>query len=187
MVERLTTLDTSFLYLDEPGAPRLVAGVLVLEKPSGGLESLAALVRARLPLVPRYRQRAMEVPGHLANPVWVDDPDFEPSYHIRRSALPKPGTETQLLDLVSRVTSRPLDRSRPLWEMYLVEGLAGNRVAVVTKTHPALIDGLSAIDIGQVLLDVSPDTETAEPDEWRPRPAPGWPTLLGQALAEYVR
>jgi diacylglycerol O-acyltransferase len=187
MVERLTTLDTSFLYLDDPDAPLLVAGVLVLEKPPGGLESLAALVRARLPLVPRYRQRAMEVPGHLANPVWADDPEFELGYHIRRSALPKPGTQAQLLDLVSRVTSRPLDRSRPLWEMYLVEGLAGNRVAVVTKTHPALIDGLSAIDIGQVLLDVTPDTETAEPDDWRPRPTPGRPTLVGQAVAEYVR
>lgn len=188
MVDRLTTLDTSFLYLDEPGAPLLVAGVLVLEKPPGGLESLAALVRARLPLVPRYRQRVVEVPGHLANPVWADDPDFDLGYHLRRSALPKPGTESQLLDLVSRVTSRPLDKARPLWEMYLVEGLSGNRVAVVTKTHPALIDGLSAIDIGQVLLDVTPDAEeVAEPDDWRPRPAPGWPALVGQAVSEYVR
>jgi WS/DGAT/MGAT family acyltransferase len=187
MVERLTTLDTSFLYLDEPGAPLLVAGVLVLEKPPGGLESLAALVSARLPLVPRYRQRVVEVPGHLANPAWVDDPDFELEYHLRRSALPKPGSESQLLDLVSRVTSRPMDRSRPLWEMYLVEGLAGNRVAVVTKTHPVLIDGLSAIDIGQVLLDVTPDAQEAEPDDWRPRPAPGRPALVGQAVAEYLR
>lgn len=187
MVERLTTLDTSFLYLDEPDTPLLVGGVLVLEKPPGGLESLADLVRARLPLVPRYRQRVVEVPGHLANPVWVDDPDFELGYHVRRSALPKPGTESQLLDLVSRVTSRPLDRARPLWEMYLVEGLSGDRVAVVTKTHPALIDGLSALDIGQVLLDVTPDAAATAPDTWQPRPAPGRPTLVGQAVAEYVR
>jgi diacylglycerol O-acyltransferase len=187
MVERLTTLDTSFLYLDEPGAPLHVGGVLVLEAPRNGLESLAAHVRARLPLVPRYRQRVVQIPGHLANPVWADDAEFDLGYHIRRSALPSPGSEAQLLDLVSRVTSRPLDRSRPLWEMYLVEGLAGNRVAVVTKTHPALIDGLSAIDIGQVLLDVTPDDSSPEPDDWRPRPAPGWPTLVGQALGEYVR
>lgn len=187
MVERLTTLDTSFLYLDEPGTPLLVAGVLVLEKPPDGLEALAALVRSRLPLVPRYRQRVLEVPGHLANPVWADDPDFDLGYHLRRSALPKPGTDSQLLELVSRVTSRPLDRSRPLWEMYLVEGLAGNRVAVVTKTHPALVDGLSAIDIGQVLLDVTPEQQGPEVDDWQPRPAPGWPALLGQAVAEYVR
>jgi diacylglycerol O-acyltransferase / wax synthase len=188
MVERLTTLDTSFLYLDEPGAPLHVGGVLVLEAPPDGLESLAALVVARLPLVPRYRQRVVQVPGHLANPVWADDAEFDAGYHIRRSALPAPGTEAQLLDMVSRVTSRPLDRSRPLWEMYLVEGLAGNRVAVVTKTHPALIDGLSAIDIGQVLLDVAPaDAAPDGPEEWRPRPAPGWPSLVGQALGDYVR
>ncbi|MCU1615061.1 MAG: Diacylglycerol O-acyltransferase, partial [Frankiales bacterium] len=145
MVERLTTLDTSFLYLDEPAAPLHVIGVLVLELPAGGLQSLADLVRARLPLVPRYRQRVVQVPASLANPVWVDDAEFDPGYHIRRSALPKPGGDGQLLELVSRVTSRPLDRHRPLWEMYLVEGLTGDRVAVVTKTHPALIDGLSAI------------------------------------------
>src|SRR3978361_581439 len=175
MAERLTNLDASFFYLDEPGAPLHVGGVLVLEAPAGGLDALAALVRARLPLVPRYRQRVVEVPGHLANPVWADDPDFDPGYHIRRSGLPKPGSQAQLLELVSRVTSRPLDRSRPLWEMYLVEGLSGNRVAVVTKTHPALIDGLSAIDIGQVLLDMSPYAPAPEPDHWAPRPAPGRP------------
>jgi WS/DGAT/MGAT family acyltransferase len=187
MVERLTTLETSFLYLDEPGAPLHVIGVLVLEIPPGGMQSLADLVRARLPLVPRYRQRVVQVPAHLANPVWVDDAEFDPGYHIRRSALPKPGGDGQLLELVSRVTSRPLNRHRPLWEMYLVEGLTGDRVAVVTKTHPALIDGLSAIDIGQVLLDVTPQAPAAEPDEWQPRRAPGWPALVGQALGEYVR
>ena len=92
MVERLTSLDASFLYLEEPGTPMHVGGVLVLEPPPGGLEALAALIEARLPLVPRYRQRVAEVPGHLANPVWVDDPDFDIAYHVRRSALPRPGT-----------------------------------------------------------------------------------------------
>ena len=125
MVERLSRLDASFLYLEEPGTPMHVGGVLILEAPPGGLEALAALVEARLSLVPRYRQRVAEVPGHLANPVWVDDPDFDLAYHLRRSGLPRPGTEAQLLDLVSRLTSRPLDRNRPLWEAYLVEGLSG--------------------------------------------------------------
>ena len=187
MAERLTNLDTSFLYLDEPGAPLHVGGVLVLESPPGGLESLAALVEARLPLVPRYRQRVVQVPGHLANPVWADDSAFDLGYHLRRSALPGPGSERQLLDMVSRVTSRPLDRSRPLWEMYLVEGLAGNRVAVLTKTHPALVDGLSALDIGQVLLDVDPDTGLPHAQEWRPRPAPGPLPLVRDAIGEHVR
>jgi WS/DGAT/MGAT family acyltransferase len=129
----------------------------------------------------------VEVPGHLANPVWVDDPEFDIAYHVRRNGLPRPGTEAQLLDLVSRLTSRPLDRARPLWEMYLVEGLSGGRVAVVTKTHPALVDGLSAIDIGQVLLDVEPDAPTPESGHWRPRRPPNGAQLVWQAIDEYVR
>lgn len=187
MAERLSTLDSSFLYLEEPGTPMHVAGVLILETPTGGVEALADLIKARLSLVPRYRQRVAEVPGHLANPVWVDDPDFDLDYHVRRSGLPRPGTEVQLLDLVSRLTARPLDRRRPLWEAYLVEGVAGGRVAVVTKTHPALVDGLSAIDIGQVLLDVAPDAPAPDPEEWRPRPAPTGPELVLQAIDDYVR
>ena len=187
MVERLTRLDASFLYLEEPDTPMHVGGVLILEAFAGGADALAELVAARLSLVPRYRQRVAEVPGHLANPVWVDDPDFDLAYHLRRSALPRPGTEAQLLDLVSRLTSRPLDRTRPLWEAYLVEGLADGRVAVVTKTHPALVDGLSAIDIGQVLLDVDPDAPAPKPVEWRPQRPPSGAQLLWEALDEYTR
>jgi WS/DGAT/MGAT family acyltransferase len=187
MVERLTTLDASFLYLEKPDSPMHVAGVLVLEPPRDGVEAIASLVQARLPLVPRYRQRVLEVPGHLANPVWADDPDFDVDYHVRRSAVPRPGTEEQLLELVSRVTARPLDRARPLWEVYLVEGLAEGRVAVVTKTHPALVDGLGAVDIGQVLLDPSPDAGAPPPDGWRPRRLPGPLELVGAAVEEYVQ
>jgi WS/DGAT/MGAT family acyltransferase len=187
MVERLTRLDASFLYLEEPDTPMHVGGVLILDAPPGGVDALVALVEARLALVPRYRQRVAEVPGHLANPVWVDDPDFDIAYHVRRNGLPRPGTEQQLLDLVSRLTSRPLDRSRPLWEAYLVEGLSEGRVAVVTKTHPALVDGLSAIDIGQVLLDVEPDVPAPDPVEWIPRRPPNGPELVWQALDEYLR
>src|SRR3954469_23421854 len=187
MAERLTGLDASFLYLEEPDTPMHVGGVLILEAPAGGVEALAELVAARLPLVPRYRQRVAEVPGHLANPVWLDDPDFDIAYHVRRNGLPRPGTEAQLLDLVSRLASRPLDRTRPLWEMYLVDGLAQGRVAVVTKTHPALVDGLSAIDIGQVLLDVAPDAPAPESVEWRPERPPTGTRLLWEALDDYVR
>ncbi|HLM04220.1 MAG TPA: wax ester/triacylglycerol synthase family O-acyltransferase [Blastococcus sp.] len=187
MVERLSRLDASFLYLEEPGTPMHVGGVLILEAPAGGMEALQELIAARLSLVPRYRQRVAVVPGHLANPVWVDDPDFDIAYHLRRNGLPRPGTEAQLLDLVSRLTSRPLDRSRPLWEAYLVEGLSDGRVAVVTKTHPALVDGLSAIDIGQVLLDVEPDAPAPERVDWRPERPPNGAQLVWQALDEYVR
>jgi WS/DGAT/MGAT family acyltransferase len=124
------------------------------------------------------------VPGRLADPVWADDADFDPGYHIRRSALPRPGGDRQLLDLVSRVTSRPLDPARPLWEMYLVEGLARGRVAVVTKTHPALVDGLSALDIGHVLLDETPEVALPAPEPWQARPAPGRFELALQAVEE---
>ena len=187
MVERLTALDASFLYLDAPDAPMHVGGVLVLEAPAGGLEALARLVSARLALVPRYRQRVVEVPGNLANPVWADDPEFDVDYHVRRSGLPRPGTEEQLCALVSRVTAQPLDRDRPLWELYLVDGLVGDRVAVITKTHPALVDGLSAIDIGQVLLDPEPDPPEPAAADWHPRPLPGAPELVWQALEQYAR
>jgi diacylglycerol O-acyltransferase len=190
MVERLSRLDASFLYLEEPGTPMHVGEVLILEAPPGGVDALGGLMEARLPLVPRYRQRVVEVPGHLADPVWVDDPEFDLAYHVRRSGLPRPGTEAQLLDLVSRLASRPLDRNRPLWEAYLVEGLPEGRVAVVTKTHPALVDGLRAIDIGQVLLDVDPDTPAAAapaPADWTPRRPPSGAELVLQALDEYVR
>ena len=187
MAERLTRLDASFLYLEEPDTPMHVGGVLILEALPGGVDALADLVEARLPLVPRYRQRVAVVPGHLANPVWVDDPEFDIAYHVRRNGLPRPGTEAQLLDLVSRLTSRPLDRTRPLWEMYLVDGLSHGRVAVVTKTHPALVDGLSAIDIGQVLLDVEPEAPAPEPVEWRPERPPTGTQLLWDALDEYAR
>src|SRR5215204_2300157 len=185
MVERLTRLDASFLYLEEPDTPMHGGGVLILQRPAGGVEALAELVQARLSLVPRYRQRVAEVPGHLANPVWVDDPEFEIDYHVRRSGLPRPGTEAQLLELVSRLMARPLDRRRPLWEAYLVEGVEGGRVAVVTKTHPALVDGLSAIDIGQVLLDEDPDAAAPDPEVWAPRRPPGTVELVSQALTEY--
>ena len=187
MVERLTKLDASVRYLEEPDTPMHVGGVLILEAPPGGVDALADLVEARLPLVPRYRQRVAEVPGHLANPVWVDDPDFDIAYHLRRNCLPRPGTEAQLLDLVSRLSSRPLHRRRPLWEMYLVDGLSRGRVAVITKTHPALVDGLSAIDIGQVLLDVEPDAPAPEPAEWRPERPPSGAQLVWEALDEYAR
>jgi WS/DGAT/MGAT family acyltransferase len=197
VLERLTALDASFLYLEEPGTPMHVSAVLVLEPPAGAHasealdhEALLELVRGRLPLVPRYRQRVVEVPGHLANPVWVDDPDFDLTYHVRRSAVPRPGNEEQLLDLVARLTARPLDRHRPLWEMYLVEGLSGDRTAVVTKTHPALVDGLGAIDIGQVILDERPDTGAGAadvPDDWRPRRPPGQLGLVWEAVEQYMQ
>ena len=129
--------------------------------------------------MPRYRQRVRWVPGHLANPVWVDDPNFELGYHVRRSALPRPGSLEQLRELVARIVSRPLDRNRPLWEVYFVEGLADGRVAMLSKAHQALVDGAEVVDLAQVLLDRTPQRRQLGGDEWHPgRPVTGSSMVL---------
>ncbi len=124
------------------------------------------------------------MPGHLANPVWVDDTAFDLGYHVRRSALPRPGSKDQLRELVARIVSRPLDRSRPLWEVYLVEGLEGGRFALLSKSHQILVDGVETVDLGQVLLDVSPEPKTLAHDEWQPRRRPTSAALVTDALHE---
>jgi WS/DGAT/MGAT family acyltransferase len=150
-------------------------------------DAFCALVARRIGTVPRYRQKIRWVPGHLANPVWVDDEDFDITYHVRRSALPKPGDDHQLRALVGRLQARPLDRARPLWEIYLVEGLADGRFAIITKTHHAMVDGISAVDIGTVLLDVSPTPEDTPDDDWMPRPEPSRTGLVLGAVADTLR
>jgi diacylglycerol O-acyltransferase / wax synthase len=189
MTDRLSPLDVSFLYLEEPTTPMHVGGVAVFQPPDEGFDydKLVALIEQRINLVPRYRQKIKWVPGHLASPVWVDDADFDVTFHVRRSALPRPGSNAQLRELVGRLMSRRLDRSRPLWEMYLVEGLEGGRLAVITKTHHAMVDGVSAVDIGQVILDVTPTPRDVPADLWMPQPAPGSVGLLVDAVAEVVR
>ncbi|HEY0637116.1 MAG TPA: wax ester/triacylglycerol synthase family O-acyltransferase [Pseudonocardiaceae bacterium] len=189
MPDRLSALDASFLYLEQPTTPMHIGGVAVFRRPRTGFDHdrLVDLVERRLTLVPRYRQKVREVPGHVARPVWVDDADFDVSYHVRRSALPRPGTERQLGELVGRLMSRPLDRKRPLWEIYLVEGLARGRFAIITKTHHAMVDGISAMDIGQVILDVTPTPRETPDDLWMPRPEPSGLELVLTAAGEAVQ
>ncbi|MDN5931926.1 MAG: wax ester/triacylglycerol synthase family O-acyltransferase, partial [Pseudonocardia sp.] len=171
--------------------PMHVGAVSVFRRPKAGFDydSLVGLVEQRIALVPRYRQKVRHVPANLARPVWVDDPEFDVAYHVRRSALPKPGSDEQLTELVARLMSRPLDPTRPLWEMYLVEGLARGRSAILTKTHQAMVDGISAIDIGQVILDVAEapgSANGAHPELWMPRPEPTDMQLVMGAVAEAV-
>ena len=188
MADRLSPLDVSFLYFEEPTTPMHVGGVAVFQEPADGfdLDRLVELITQRIAFVPRYRQRVRWVPGRLANPVWVDDEDFDVSYHVRRSALPRPGTDRQLAELVARVQSRPLDRTRPLWEMYLVEGLSDGRFAIITKTHQAMVDGVTTIDIGQVLLDPTPSPREVPDELWMPRPEPTDARLVVDAVAEAI-
>jgi WS/DGAT/MGAT family acyltransferase len=188
MPARLSALDASFLYLEQPTTPMHVGAVSVFRRPRSGFDydGLVSLIEQRIALVPRYRQKVRYVPGNLARPVWVDDPDFDVAYHVRRSALPKPGSDAQLTELVGRLMSRPLDHGRPLWEMYLVEGLAKGRTAVLAKTHQAMVDGISAFDIGQVMLDVSAQPRQVADQLWMPRPEPGDLQLVLDAVGEAV-
>lgn len=190
MPERLSALDAAFLYLEDHTTPMHVGGVGVFHRPRSGFDydRFLALVERRLALVPRYRQKVVPVPGRLARPVWVDDEDFDLTYHVRRSALPKPGEDEQLHELVARLMSRKLDHTRPLWELYLVEGLSGDRVAVITKTHQAMVDGNRAIDIGQVILNSTPESAATGPEDlWMPRPSPGPAELTFDAMVEALQ
>jgi diacylglycerol O-acyltransferase / wax synthase len=189
VADRLSSLDTSFLNLEDAATPMHVGSVMVFDAPTGGFdyESLVTLISQRIAHVPRYRQRIKTVPGGLANPVWVDDTHFDMSYHVRRSALPRPGSDEQLEELVARIQPRPLDRSRPLWEVYLVEGLAEDRFAVITKTHHSLVDGISAVDIGNVLVDGNPTASEGVLTTWRARPEPSGLELVVSALTEAAR
>ena len=188
MTDRLSPLDVSFLYLETPTTAMHVGGVAVFDPPEDGFDydRLVALISDRISLVPRYRQKVKWVPGRLANPMWVDDTDFDVTYHVRRSALPKPGTDAQLRDLVGRLMSRQLDRGRPLWEIYLVEGLEHGRVAIITKTHHAMVDGVAAVDIGTVILDLTPTPRDVPADDWTPRSEPSSVSLLTRALTDLV-
>jgi WS/DGAT/MGAT family acyltransferase len=184
--DRLTGLDTSFLHLERDVAHMHVAACAVLEGPPPDYSELVEEISSRLHLVPRYRQRLATVPFGQGRPVWVDDPYFQLTFHVRHTALPRPGGDAELKRLAGRIFSQSLDRSRPLWEMWLVEGLEGGRFALLTKTHHALVDGISGVDIATVLFDTSSAPAPVAPpaQEWVPRPLPSRAQLLADALLE---
>jgi WS/DGAT/MGAT family acyltransferase len=184
--DRLTGLDASFLHLEDDSAHMHVASVIVFEGDAPLYNDVLAHMERRLHLVPRYRQRLAFVPFGQGRPRWVDDPHLNLRYHLRHAGLPAPGNEEQLRELASRVFAQPLDRDKPLWELWLVDGLEGGRFAMLAKTHHALVDGISGVDILTVLFDTSPEP-AAPPDPgnpWLPRPLPTSAQLLGEALVE---
>jgi diacylglycerol O-acyltransferase / wax synthase len=187
-VTRLSTSDASFYQLENTATPMYVGSLLTLRRPRAGLsyETLLATVEQRLPRVPRYRQKVREVTMGLARPVWIDDRDFDITYHVRRSALPSPGSDEQLHELIARLAARPLDKSRPLWEMYLVEGLTKNRIALYTKSHQALINGIGAVEIGQVIADRTQRPPPFVEDIWVPASEPGSALLLLGAIGDWA-
>ncbi len=188
MAQRLTPLEVSLLALDTARTPEHVGTVIVLDpgtRTDGlDLEAVAALVESRVAYAPRYRQRVLSVPGRLAAPVWVDDDDFDLSFHVRPAALPRPGRPDQLRAFVASVLARRLDRSRPLWELHVVEGLEGGRIALVEKVHLALVDGGDTVDLTQVLLDTEEVPTPGPATEWHPALEPSPTDLVVGALWE---
>jgi diacylglycerol O-acyltransferase / wax synthase len=184
--DRLTGLDASFLHLEDGSSHMHVAGVMIFEGSPPPYDELLEAIERRLGLVPRYRQRLAFVPLAQGRPKWVDDPHLNLRYHVRSTALPAPGSEEQLKALAGRVFSQQLDRDKPLWEIWLVEGLEGDRFAMLSKTHHALVDGISGVDIMSVLFDTTPEpaapTDTGE--RWLPRPLPSSAQLLAEAILE---
>ena len=172
--DRLTATDASFLAQEGPTSHMHVGAVMIFEGPAPSFDALAGHVRARLHLVPRFRQKLAFPPLETGRPLWVDDPSFNLEYHVRDTALPAPGSEAQLRALAARVHSQALDRSKPLWEMWLVHGLEGNRFAIVTKTHHALVDGVSGVDLATVLFDLTREPAAVEHGDraWTPQATP---------------
>lgn len=180
-MERLSVLDAEFLHVEDGIAHMHIAGLSVFEGPHPSLEELTAMMAAKLHRLPRYRQRVRSVPLELGRPVWVDDPHFELGYHIRHTALPTPGDDAALRRLMARLMGQELDRDRPLWELWLVEGLAGDRWALISKVHHCMVDGLSGVDLLTVVLDDQPDVELPEPMPWTPRPEPSGAAMVVDA------
>ena len=185
--DRLTALDSTFLHLEDHSTAHMhVASVMVFEGTAPTHEQLVEHVLGRMHLVPRYRQRLANVPLGQGRPVWADDPHFNPRYHIRHTALPRPADDAALKQLAGRLFSQRLDRSKPLWEIWLVQGMSGGRFAIIAKTHHALVDGISGVDITTVLFDTArePAAPAAPASPWSAQPLPGPAKLLGEALLE---
>jgi diacylglycerol O-acyltransferase len=182
--DRLSPLDSSFLHLEDRVSHMHIGSIAIFEGPEPPFEKFVAMVEGKLPLVPRYRQVVREVPLELGRPVWVDDPDFNIDYHVRHTALPAPGGEEELRRLVGRVMSQQLDRTKPLWEIWVVQGLEEGRWAMVAKTHHAMVDGVSGTELLAVIMDTSPQPSPPVADDWHPAPLPSGTRLAAEAVVD---
>ena len=188
-LDRLTPVDASFLHQEGANSHMHVGGLTIVEGPPPPMEEFLEQIRMRLHLVPRYRHKLAHTALDSGRPVWIDDPNFNLDYHVRHTALPTPGEPEQLRSLTARIFSQQLDRSKPLWEMWLIEGLKDDRFALISKTHHSLIDGIAGIDLATVLFDLSPDPPPIKHSgrAWRPHPEPGTPELVAAGLKGAVR
>jgi diacylglycerol O-acyltransferase / wax synthase len=186
--DRLSAVDASFLAQEKQSSHMHVGALVIFDGPAPSREEFEAHLRSRLRRVPRYRQKLAFPRLEAGRPFWVDDPNFNLDYHVRHTALPKPGSEEQLRALAGRIFSQRLDRSKPLWEVWIVHGLEGGRFALISKTHHALVDGVSGVDIATVLFDLTPvPGELEDDDDWRPEPEPSDVELVAEGVKGLVR
>jgi WS/DGAT/MGAT family acyltransferase len=184
-MEWMSPMDASFLHIEGPNNPMHIGGVSIFEGPAPPFERLEGMVSAKLDAVPRYRQKVRFVPLGIGRPVWVDDPHFNLTYHLRHSALPAPGTEEILRRTAARIFAHQLDRRKPLWEIWMIEGLSKNRWALLSKVHHCMVDGVSATDLMTVMFDEAPAANAAE--TWQPVPEPGDLELVLRTLMHQAR
>src|SRR6187200_1249105 len=187
--DRLTAIDASFLAQEGPTSHMHVGAVMIFEGPVPAYDALADHVRGRLHLVPRFRQKLAFPPLETGRPLWIDDASFNLEYHVRDTALPGPGSEAQLRALAARIHSQALDRSKPLWELWLVQGLADGRFALITKTHHALVDGVAGVDLATVLFDLEPVPPPVphEGEPWVPEHEPSAIAMAARGVRSVAR
>jgi diacylglycerol O-acyltransferase len=185
-MQRLSAQDVSFFHIEDAGYPMHIGSVSVFEGPPPEFADVLRMFESKLPRVPRYRQRVRTVPLTMNRPVWRDDPYFQLEYHLRHTGLPSPGGQEQLRRLVGRVMGQQLDRQRPLWETWVVEGLTGGRWALISKVHHALVDGVGGSELLSLVLDDHPRTPPPRPRPWQPDPEPGGWALAAEAVTDVV-
>lgn len=185
-MDRMSALDSGFYFAESENTPMHVGSVAVFDGPAPSYGDVVRLLLSKLPMVPRYRQRVREVPMQLGRPMWVDDPHFQILYHVRHTAVPGPGNDEQLRNLAGRVLGQRLDMSKPLWEIYLVEGLQDDRWAIISKVHHCMVDGVAGTDLMQLMFDLSPDATHEAPRDWSPQRTPTGAGMIAGALAEAV-
>jgi diacylglycerol O-acyltransferase len=185
-MERMSTLDAGFFFVEHENVPMHLGSLALFEGPAPAYDDLVKLFAAKLPLVPRYRQVVRTTPLHIVRPAWVDDEHFEISYHLRHAGVPPPGDEKQLRNMAARVFAQRLDRSRPLWEAWFLEGIAGGRWAILSKVHHAVVDGIGGTDLMTVMFDLVPDAERSAPVPWQPEPGPSVVNLVADGMRDAV-
>ena len=183
-MERLSPVDVSFLDQEKDGSHMHIGAVMIFEGPPPSHDDVRDHIESRLHLVPRYRQKLAYPRFEMGRPLWVDDPSFNLDYHVRQTALPSPGSVEQLRLLTGRIFSQRLDRTKPLWELWLVQGLEDNRFAIINKTHHSLVDGVSGVDLTTVLFDTAPEPTPVQGDNWTPRVEPSDATLVAHGARE---